>query len=231
MVINFDQYKDRYAEEVNKAIGFIGKGVDFFAREKARHLVKLTERHLGNPSFLNILDLGCGIGYTDSVIVSSYNMVFGVDVSVELLKKASSTTPSAYYQVYDGLNLPFTDCFFDLVFSICVFHHILPGNHNKIIKEIKRVTKPGGLNVIFEHNPFNPLTRISKMRCEFDRDAVLLRKGQVKKLFKANGLTPLEERYIVFFPFKNWFSERIEKILWWLPLGAQYFVAAQKASS
>lgn len=77
MVINFDQYKDRYAEEVNKAIGFIGKGVDFFAREKVRHLVKLTERHLGNTSSLNILDLGCGIGYTDSVIVSSFNMIFG----------------------------------------------------------------------------------------------------------------------------------------------------------
>ena len=39
---------------------------------------------------------------------------------------------------------------------------------------MRRVVRPGGLLCIIEHNPFNPLTRLAVVRCEFDRDAVLL---------------------------------------------------------
>ena len=47
---------------------------------------------------------------------------------------------------------------FDVVFSACVFHHIPHGEHLNWLQELHRITRPGGLIAIFEHNPLNPLT-------------------------------------------------------------------------
>ena len=75
---------------------------------------------------------------------------------------------------------------------------------------------------------FNPLTRIAVARCEFDRDAVLLSRGKVKRLLNHPGLEIVESGYIVFFPFKAAIFRNIEKYLDFIPLGAQHFSAGMK---
>ena len=63
---------------------------------------------------------------------------------------------------------------FDVVFAMCVWHHIPPNQWTNFISELSRVLSQEGLLLVYEHNPLNPLTRRVVSRCAFDKDAVLL---------------------------------------------------------
>ncbi len=97
-----------------------------------------------------------------------------------------------------------------------------------LLREMARVTRPGGLIVLFEHNPLNPLTRKAVRGCEFDRDANLLTRRTGSRLLAQAGLTEPDGRYILFFTRESGLLRRIERRLGWLPLGAQYAVFAQR---
>ncbi len=132
------------------------------------------------------------------------------------------------YNWYDGEHLPFEENSFDFTFAINVMHHVPPALWQNFCNEMHRVLKPGGVAVVFDHNPVNPLTRRVVSKCEFDRDAVLLSHKKIKELFKAAKLDISGSSYILFFPFKGGIFRTIEKGISWLPLGAQHFVTGVK---
>jgi len=66
-----------------------------------------------------------------------------------------------------------------------------------------RVTRSGGLIAIYEHNPFNPLTRVAVSRCEFDVGVELLRPGHTRRLLDAAEAPSIESRFITFFPIRG----------------------------
>ena len=107
-------------------------------------------------------------------------------------------------------------------------HHVPPAGWSGFAAEMYRVVKKGGLAVVFEHNPLNPLTRIAVSRCEFDKDAVLLHRRKLKKIFIDTKLSIAGKAYIVFFPFKSKVFRNAENILGWLPLGAQFYISGKK---
>jgi SAM-dependent methyltransferase len=224
----FDSYRESYEAEVQSSIDFIGQEVDYFVEAKARKLVDLTRRWLGDPSRLAALDVGCGIGATDRHLSGRFAELHGVDIAVELIERASAENPSVAYQAYDGERLPYDDARFDLVFCVCVFHHVPTARWPRFAAELARVVRPGGLVAVFEHNPFNPLTRLAVQRCEFDREAVLLSRGRATAVLRAAGLELAERRYIVFLPFGGERMEPLERRLRNLPVGAQYYVAARR---
>jgi hypothetical protein len=82
--------------------------------------------------------------------------------------------------------------------------------------------------MIFEHNPWNPLTRRAVAGCEFDRDAVLLRRRESERLLQEAGLEAVEGAYIIWFTRESPRLQRIERRLGRLPLGAQYVVSARR---
>ena len=92
---------------------------------------------------------------------------------------------------------------------------------------MQRVTRPGGIVVIAEHNPLNPLTRYVVGRCEFDGDAVLLSRRETDRTLRSAGLSEFECRYILFFPWRGSGLRRLELSLGRVPLGAQYLVTAK----
>ena len=94
--------------------------------------------------------------------------------------------------------------------------------------ELARVVRPGGLVFVFEHNPWNPVTRAIVRDCPLDRDAVLLTAPETRGLLSRAGLEVVEQRYYLFFPRSLGFLRRFEPWLAWLPLGGQYYVAARK---
>lgn len=224
----FDQHSETYTEDINGVLSFSGRGLDYFTKIKAGRLVSLAKRHLGDVSTLNALDVGCGVGLTDSVLVNHFQGMYGVDVSKESVKKAAESNANAMYQVYDGQRMAFPDGAFDLTFAICVMHHVPPDRWLAFLGEMYRVTRQHGLVVIFEHNPWNPLTRHVVNRCPLDENAVLLSQGTMKKLMVKAGLSIAEKAFILFAPFPAAASEAAERPLRWLPLGAQYYVAARK---
>ncbi|MFH1714217.1 MAG: methyltransferase domain-containing protein [Candidatus Nealsonbacteria bacterium] len=96
-----------------------------------------------------VLDLGCGNGRFYDVLQEKKIDYFGLDFSEELIKMARDRHPQLEFQVADALNLPFSDDFFDKVFSIAVLHHI-PSNAFRLrfLKEVKRVLKKEGMVIL-----------------------------------------------------------------------------------
>jgi len=92
-----------------------------------------------------------------------------------------------------------------------------------------RVVTRGGLVVVFEHNPVNPLTRIAANRFRLRGKSALLGRGAVARLFTDSGLEVVDSRYIVFFPWRSQALDRLERRLAAVPLGAQYVLAGSLA--
>jgi SAM-dependent methyltransferase len=132
------------------------------------------------------------------------------------------------YDTYDGRTIPFADASFDAAFAVCVMHHVPPEQWQSFADEMQRVVRQGGLNIIFEHNPFNPLTRRAVAGCEFDRDAVLLKPRDVEAHLTRAGLQRPQSRYILTVPPKGSVLTRLDKIFSHLPLGAQYYTMGVK---
>jgi SAM-dependent methyltransferase len=223
--VDFDAYADEYGDAVQRSIGFAGKDHDFFTRRKAFHLLDLARRRLGPATALRALDVGCGVGLTDSYLVDRFRTLEGVDTSEEAIRRAAAANPSVSYRTYAGDRLPYEDEHFDLAFAICVLHHVRPAERPGFVAELRRVVRPGGLVAVFEHNPFNPLTRLAVMRCDFDADAVLVTPGKVDRLLRDVGLRPVEQRYVILFPSDRRRVQALEDALRGLPLAAQYYVA------
>jgi SAM-dependent methyltransferase len=224
---DFDHHADTYREDVENAIGWSGKDVDYFAEGKADLLVDLAQRRLGDPSKLSVLDVGCGVGVTDRFLAGRFGDLHGVDIAADAVERARETNPDVHYASYDGGALPFPDAAVDVAFTICVVHHVPTADWPVFAAEMRRVVRPGGLVVVFEHNPLNPFTRVSVSRCPFDEDVTLLRAGTTARLLADAGLTPVERRFFYVLPVRDVAASRFERALRRVPLGAQYFVAAQ----
>jgi tRNA (uracil-5-)-methyltransferase TRM9 len=96
-----------------------------------------------------VLDLGCGNGRWYKVFKEKKVDYFGLDNSEKLIEIAKENFPDAKFFVGDALNLPFQDDFFDKVYSIALLHHIPSEDFRiKVLKEAKRVLKPGGILIL-----------------------------------------------------------------------------------
>ncbi len=89
--VRVDKYAESYRGEVNRALAFAGKQVDFYAERKAAMLCELAQGSLGDPADLNILDVGCGIGLADGHLVGTFGSVF--NTSREEIEQARRNTP------------------------------------------------------------------------------------------------------------------------------------------
>jgi SAM-dependent methyltransferase len=144
-----------------------------------------------------------------------------------MVERAREANPNVSYSVYDGARLPYDAASFDLTFAICVLHHVDPPERPVFAAEALRVTRPGGLVAVLEHNPINPLTRRVVSRCEFDEGVELLGIRETRRLLIEAGASPVASRYMVFFPWHAELFRHAEKALGLVPLGAQYVVAAR----
>ena len=229
--MTFDRYADSYRDAVEESIAFAGGDAARYVGAKARMLVELAARRVGAPEELDALDVGCGPGETDAFLEGSFGSLSGVDLSGEMADRAASRNPWASYSSYGrGEPLPYDDASFDLSFAICVLHHLPPAERAGFVAEMRRVTRPGGLVAVFEHNPYNPLTRKAVRDCPFDQDAVLLSRSEARRRLAGAGLVEAEAPFIIFFPREGGLRSRLERRLGWLPLGAQYYVAGRRAN-
>ena len=225
----FDRYSESYRDAVEDSIAFVDADLDFFTRAKAEALLELASSHLGDPGRLSMLDVGCGPGETDRFLEGGVGRLAGADIAPEMLERARGRNPSVDYRGFAaGEPIPFEDGEFDVCFAVCVLHHVPLAERGALLGEMRRVCRPGGLLVLFEHNPWNPLTRRAVHGCEFDRDAKLLSRREAARLLSAAGVEDRRGRYILFFTRESALLRGIERRLGWLPLGAQYAVVGQR---
>jgi SAM-dependent methyltransferase len=218
----FDHYVESYDLEVNRAIAFSGQKVESFTRAKAHDLLRTLGAHFASPSRLKLLDVGCGIGNYHPFLTPFVDLVCGVDVSRACVAKAQERNPAVTYSVYDGDRLPYPDGQFDVVFCVCVLHHVSPERWQPFVNEMRRATRGDGLVVIYEHNPKHPLTRKVVRDCEFDRDAVLLTRAQSRALLETAGCSNVTAHSVLTLPPLGRFIESLDRLFARLPFGSQY---------
>jgi len=221
--MDFNETRQTYRETIEKTIAFAGKRLDFFTSVKAQYLGNLVRAELPEIARPQLLDIGCGHGYIHPELRRLGFEVTGVEVAAEVLALAEQSNPGTTYLGYDGLTLPVTDQSFDVAIAICVMHHVPPSQWPSFTQEMLRALRPGGLVVIFEHNPWNPLTRYVVASNEIDRDAVLLSSPMSRALLIGAGFRNVRTRSILFTPFAGKFFQVTDRWLGWCPLGAQYY--------
>lgn len=224
----FDGCSDRYREEVERAIGFAGKGHDFFLRAKAERFLSELATHRRQSEAADVLDIGCGVGEMHPRLRASGHRLYGVDPSLASLRKAFRRNPGDRYLVAAGDALPFADASFDAVLVVCVLHHVAPEARPPFAREMVRVLRPGGLAAVFEHNPFHPLTRLAVARCSFDEGAILLTARSTRALLEGAGFDLRTSGHLLFTPFEGPLFRRLDGWLAPLPLGAQHYAIACK---
>jgi ubiquinone/menaquinone biosynthesis C-methylase UbiE len=226
--MDFDRYAEDYQAAVSTAAGV---SVDALAGEKARVIRDVLATTFGDPRRLRVLDIGCGIGLIERYLDQEVRELFAVDLSLRSLDYARQRAPRTQFAHYDGGRLPFEDAMFDVAFTSCVLHHVVPSARPAFMTEMLRVLRPGGAVIVIEHNPLNPATRYIVSRCAFDADASLFTCWKAAKLIEGAGASIAGRRYTGFLPFRNAIVERAERAIGWLPAGAQYCIWGLKRAS
>jgi SAM-dependent methyltransferase len=220
--VDFDDYSESYNELMRERLGFFEQDESYFARYKIEIVRRLLE---GDP--VRVLEYGCGIGRNICHIRTVFprSSVYGCDVSKKSLEVARRDNPdAAFFLIGDSKAVEE----FDLVILANVLHHVPPHKRTGLVHGLIPLLSSGGSLFVFEHNPFNPVTRKVVDSCPFDRDAVLLRPKEVSGLFQSSGFDVLRTGYYLFFPGFLRGARWIEKFLYWLPLGGQYYIKARK---
>lgn len=105
-----------------------------------------------------VLDLCCGSGQTTEFLVKFSQNVTGLDASPKSLQRARQNVPLASYVEAFAEDMPFADNLFDVVHTSVALHEMQPQQLRKIINEVYRVLKPGGVFTLVDfHAPTNPI--------------------------------------------------------------------------
>ena len=228
----FDKFADEYDAMHTASIAVSGEGPDYFAEYKVRDIAREYDRHSGPASASpRVLDFGSGNSGSAPFVHRHLPraQLTCVDVSRHSLALAEKRFPSlAQFVHFDGMHIPFPAEHFDIAYSACVFHHIDHAEHVSLLKELRRVLRPGGSLFVFEHNPYNPLTVHVVNSCPFDKNARLIRGATMKQRLGAAGFASIKIRYRIFFPHALRIMRPLEAALAWLPLGGQYYALARK---
>ena len=229
--VEFDKFADEYRQLHAANIRLSGEQPEYFADYKIADIAAELAR--AGAVARTALDFGAGVGYSVPFFTRHLPdvRVTCLDVSRKSLELgAAQHGAAAEFRHFDGRQIPYADGTFDVALASCVFHHIPHDQHVALLAEIRRVLAPAGRLFIFEHNPLNPLTRHAVNTCVFDEHAKLVLAPTMRRRVRAAGFAAADVRYRIFFPHALRGLRPFEAKLTWLPLGAQYYVAARKAS-
>jgi SAM-dependent methyltransferase len=215
----FDQFADSY-DATLKASFPAGMDEDqYFARYKIDFVARVCK----GRNIDSLLDFGCGAGRSLEYLGDAFPhaRLCGYDPSSESIRFASQRVAKATLST-EWIDLQQER--FDLAFAANVFHHI-PRNEVVVwLQRCRKVLSQQGRFFVFEHNPFNPVTRYIFERCPFDVDAKMIRRKDLLAMANDAGLKMISTSYTLFFPKPLKIFRPLERVLGWLPLGAQYCV-------
>jgi len=158
----FDAHAQSYKEVLDQSIGFSGEDSAYFSEYKIRDLRhELTLSGADADGALRLMDFGCGVGASMPHARKYFGKaeLLGVDVSLESLDQARTRHGElADFLPLDGSAWPRQASALDAVYAMCVFHHVDENAHVRLLSDIRGRLKPGGMMMVYEHNPFNPLT-------------------------------------------------------------------------
>ena len=119
----------------------------------------------------SILDYGCGDGRNIKHFIKYYPTVYGYDpaYSISVLPKSKV----------------------DLIFVANVLHH-------SGINELKNIIRYGDRIIIFEHNPYNLITRLIVKFAKIDKGVTLIKRKELIKKLENLGFKIIKKKYTLF---------------------------------
>jgi ubiquinone/menaquinone biosynthesis C-methylase UbiE len=136
-----DTTYDRVAELYDKAFD------DIRVRKDEWEWINSHLTETGRPS---LLDIGCGNGALLNALSSRISYGAGVDESEAILERAEKRNAglgNLEFRRIDSPILPFDDATFDVAISLMSFRYL---DWDPMLKEVKRVMKPGGRLLIVD---------------------------------------------------------------------------------
>lgn len=224
---DFDAWARDYDAALERGLSLSGEGKEFFARGRMLWLQRRLNELGCRPR--RALDFGCGVGTSTPLLLSieGVEAATGVDVSTGSIEVARSRLPPATVR-FGTVKEVLPDGGYDLAFCNGVFHHIAPGERRAAVEYVWGALGPGGVFAFCENNPWNPGTRLVMSRVPFDKDAVMLRAGEARRLLEGVGFEALHTDFLFFFPRALAVLRRLEPALRGIPLGAQYMCLVRK---
>jgi ubiquinone/menaquinone biosynthesis C-methylase UbiE len=177
---------------------------------------KLFYKLINNIEKKKVLDLGCGNGWFSLQLSKKGAVVYGIDISIELLKIANKyilirNIDSPRFFKMPAERLAFKDNVFDCIIGSAILHHT--DIKNSII-EIKRTLRPGGRAIFVEPYNNNIILRLWRKLTPWRRSTTerALEYGDLKVItqdfaqYKINYfvfLSILSEGLLIFFGNNN----------------------------
>lgn len=91
-----------------------------------------------------VLEVGCGTGaILTELLMQSHGQIYGVDISTPHLDLAARHLPGIFLNCGDAHDLPYPCATFDI--TLCHFLILWVHDPVKVLKEMGRVTRPGGV--------------------------------------------------------------------------------------
>jgi len=219
----FDRYASNYDQLLAKETSFFSSNDQYFASYK----VDLMRKQIHEPTKF-ILEYGCGTGSNIRYLKHAFeeSIIFGSDISAASLEVARIDNEGVEF--FNEAESPEINILFDLIFVAGVFHHIPVAERLGVAKSLYKRLSPGGTIFVFEHNPYNIVTRKIVSNCPYDEGAILLKPSEMSNILIEASFYVKESKYCLFMPPAFSGLVRMEKWLGWLPLGGQYWVNAKR---
>ena len=190
----------KHKEAVQKQFTKTAEAFSTFAMRDTPEVLKEKVEFAKPQSTDAVLDIACGPGAFALAIAPRVNLVWGVDLTPEMLRRARAYQAekqilNAAFVRGDAEHLPFHAGTFDLVSCQCSFHH-LP-KPQLVLREMVRVSKPEGRLLIIDplapesDSKFEIYNRIEQLRDP--SHTLTLRLTEFLRLFDEEGLEILRQ--------------------------------------
>jgi len=225
----FDQYSEDYIKLLSKSVGVDSDSADFFAAQRLNHVSRFLE---GRVRIESVLDYGCGVGLSLPSLQQCFPQaqITGVDQSEESItvakRRMNDDTSFRLASVSAYLEQSSSERH-DLIYVSCVLHHVDEAEHISLLSFLREHCSRNGYLAVAEHNPYNPITQRIVRNCPFDEGVTLLSSKRLKQSLVKAGWLVTRKINVSFVPPSLKVFRGLERVLTWLPAGAQYILMAQ----
>lgn len=137
--------------------------LDDYRFDKLRYLPRVVDFSAYGGK--KILEVGCGLGIDAARFARHGARITGVDLSEQAAalarKNFEQNGLEGDFRVMDGESLDFPDNSFDVVYAHGVLQYT--GSPNEMLREIRRVLRPGGEAILMVYNKISWLSALSKL--------------------------------------------------------------------